>query len=403
MMSKKTLFTLLTGFGSAVLLAPAVPVASLFGLAEKQATIMLREIPAATTLASGKTQPVSPRTLSPAGALQLVAARDWTSGFWPGELWYLYEYTRKPEWQQQAQVFTAKLETEKTNAGTHDMGFKIYCSYGNGYRLTKNPAYKDVIIQSARTLTKRFKPAAGIIRSWDHHKEVWQCPVIIDNMMNLELLFAATRLTGDSTFYRIAVSHAKTTMKNHYRPDNSSYHVIDYDTLTGKVIKKNTHQGYSHESAWSRGQAWGLYGYTLCYRETKDKAFLEQAEKIARYMLDHPRMPKDLVPYYDYDAPGIPNEPRDVSAATVMASGLYELSTYSTNGKLYLDKANQVVQNLATNYMSPAGENKGFLLLHSTGSKPSNTEVDLPLIYADYYFLEALLRLKKLTEKKPLF
>lgn len=395
-----TAFFLLSTF-----LTSAVPdslIKTAFKQAEQQTRLLLTDV-AVASQNTGKPALVSPRSLDPNGALQLVAARDWTSGFFPGELWYLYEYTGQKEWADQARVYTAKLESEKMNAGTHDMGFKLYCSYGNGYRLTGDKAYRDVIIQGARTLIKRFKPKAGIIRSWDHHKEVWQSPVIIDNMMNLELLFAATRLTGDSTFYKIAVTHAQTTMKNHYRPDNSSYHVIDYDTLTGQVLKKNTHQGYSHESAWARGQAWGLYGYTLCYRETRDPQFLKQAEAIARYMLNHPHMPSDLIPYYDFDAPGIPNEPRDVSAATVMASGLYELSTYSKNGAQYRSKADQVMTNLTKHYVSPVGQNHGFVLLHSTGSKPQNSEVDVPIIYADYYFMEALLRAKKLNEKKSLY
>jgi len=275
---------------------------------------------------------VSPRTLGPKGELELVPPRDWTSGFFAGELWYLYELTAKSERLAQAKTYTAKLELEKSNATSHDLGFKMYCSFGNGYRLTHDPVYREVIIQSARTLITRFKPVAGIIRSWDHHKEVWQCPVIIDNLMNLELLFEATKLTGDSTFYKVAVAHARTTMKNHYRADNSSYHVVDYDTLTGKVLKKNTHQGFSHESAWARGQAWGLYGYTMCYRETGDKTFLDHAQKIARFILNHPNLPIDLVPYWDFDVPRILNKPRDASAAAVMASALYELSTYTPTG-----------------------------------------------------------------------
>lgn len=387
--------TLLAGF------VPDQLLKTVFGQAEQQTRLMLTEMIAITqSQPTGKPALVSPRTLTAGGALQAVPARDWTSGFFPGELWYLYEYTGKKEWADQARLFTARLEGEKTNAGTHDMGFKLYSSYGNGYRLTRDPAYRSIIIEAARTLTKRFKPTAGIIRSWDHHKEVWQCPVIIDNMMNLELLFAATRLTGDPTFSKIAATHAQTTMKNHFRPDNSSYHVVDYDTLTGKVLKKNTHQGFSDASAWSRGQAWGLYGYTLCYRETKDPQFLKQAEAIARFMLNHPHMPADLVPYYDFDAPGIPNEPRDVSAAAIMASALYELSTY-VPGSPYRAKADQVITSLAKSYSSPVGKNHGFLLLHSTGAK--TFERDVPLVYADYYYLEALLRAKKINEKKSLF
>ena len=363
---------------------------TVFSDAEKQTKTMLAEIPAATM---GKPELVSPRTLDK-GQLKLVSSKDWTSGFFPGVLWFLYEFTGKKEWQSSAQAYTAKIEKEKLNGGTHDMGFKVYCSFGTGYRLTKDPAYRDVIVQSAKTLSTRFNPLIGCIRSWDHHREQWDFPVIIDNMMNLELLFAATQLTGDSSFYKIAVTHASTTMKNHYRPDNSSYHVVDYDSATGKVVKKNTHQGYSDESAWSRGQAWGLYGFTMCYRFSKDPRFLLQAEKIAAFMLDHPNMPKDLVPYWDFNAPRIPNEERDASAAAVLASGLYELSTYSKNGKLYKEKADKIMESLTDHYRSLVGENKGFILLHSTGSRPSNSEVDVPLNYADYYYLEALLRMK---------
>ena len=378
--------------------AQDVKLSNVFNDAEKQTKLMLQEIPKAK---AANADLVSPRTLDK-GELKLVASRDWTSGFFPGELWFLYEYTGNNEWKQQAESFTANMEREKTNGGTHDMGFKVYCSFGTGFRLTKDQHYKDVIIQSARTLSTRFRPITGTIRSWDHSRDKWAYPVIIDNMMNLELLFAATQLTGDSSFYKIAVTHANTTMNNHFRDDNSSYHVVEYDTITGKVVKKNTHQGFSHESAWSRGQVWGLYGYTMCYRFTKDKKYLEQAEKIAAFVLNHPNMPKDLVPYWDYNAPNIPNEERDVSAAAILASGLYELSIYSKNGNLYKEKANKIVESLTNNYRSVIGENKGFILSHSTGSRPSNSEVDVPLSYADYYYLEALLRSKKLKEKKSL-
>ena len=379
--------------------AQKVDIAKIVSDAEQQTELMLRNIPEAK---KGNSELVSPRTIEK-GDLKLVASRDWTSGFFPGQLWFLYEFTGKEQWKQQARSYTANIEREKTNAGTHDMGFKVFCSFGSGYKLTKDPAYKDIIIQSAKTLSTRFRPVVGCIRSWDHHKEQWAFPVIIDNMMNLELLFEATKLTGDSSFHRIAIAHANTTMKNHYRPDNSSWHVVDYDTITGKVTQKNTHQGYAHESAWSRGQAWGLYGYTMCFRETKNPAYLKHAENIAKFLFNHSRMPKDLVPYYDFDAPGIPNEPRDASAAAIAASALYELSLYSKSGKQYRSIADKIVENLSQNYRSPLGENKGFLLLHSTGSKPANSEVDVPINYADYYYLEALLRAKKLKEKKSLF
>lgn len=344
---------------------------------------------------------VSPRTLNGKGELVLVRSRDWTSGFFPGALWYLYELTGKKKWQDEAVRFTANMEKEKTNGTTHDMGFKIYCSYGNGYRLSQDPAYREVIIQSARTLATRFNPVIGCIRSWDHSRNKWGYPVIIDNMMNLELLFAASRLTGDTLLRHIAVTHAKTTLKNHFRDDFSSYHVIDYDTLTGQVLQKNTHQGYAHESAWARGQAWALYGYTMCYRETKDETFLRQAEGIASFILNHPRLPEDLVPYWDFDAPEMPDEPRDASAAAIIASALYELGSYSANQNLYLSKADQIVKNLVAGYMAGKGTAHGFILLHSTGSAPAKSEVDVPLIYADYYFLEALVRQARIREGKP--
>jgi len=382
-----------------------------FADAEQQTKLMLAEIPKAKAAKSGATngvtpgsagsELVSPRTLDSL-QLKLVSSKDWTSGFFPGELWLLYAYTGKKEWKEAAEKYTADIEKEKWNSGTHDMGFKVYSSFGTGYALTKDAHYKDVIIQSAQTLSKRFNKTAGVIRSWDNRAR-WKYPVIIDNMMNLELLFAATKLTGDSSFYKIAAQHATTTMKNHFRADYSSYHVVDYDSLTGKILQKTTHQGYADESAWSRGQAWGLYGYTMCFRETGNKAFLQQAEHIAGYILNHPNLPKDGVPYWDFDAPNIPAEPRDASAAAVIASGLYELSIYSKNGKQYKAVADKIIESLTKIYRAPIGEAKGFLLLHSTGSKPSNSEVDVPLSYADYYYLEALLRMKKLNEAKKLF
>ena len=346
----------------------------------------------------------NPRNSEPDGTLNLVPSKDWTSGFFPGELWFLYEYTQNNFWKKKAQQHTDILEKEKMNGSTHDMGFKVYCSFGNGYRLTQDEHYKEVLLQSARTLATRFKPAAGIIRSWDHSTAKWACPVIIDNMMNLELLFWATKESKDSTFYRIAVDHARTTMKHHFRPDFSSYHVIDYDTITGQVLKKNTHQGFADESAWSRGQAWALYGYTMCYRETRLPEFLEQAQNIEKYLFTHPNMPEDLIPYWDFDAPGIPDEPRDVSAATVIASALYELSLYDPEkGERYRSNADKIIENLTKHYRATLKKDNGFLLLHSTGTKPTNTEVDVPIVYADYYFIEALMRKNKLEKTGKLF
>ncbi|TGE10644.1 glucuronyl hydrolase [Hymenobacter fodinae] len=393
-----------------LLAAPALGQSSLpkktLKLAEKQATLMLEQVPLAVQqkpAAPGKLPPVSPRSLTPAGELAVVPSKDWTSGFFPGYLWLLSEATGQPKWQTAARTYTANIEREKLDVTSHDVGFKIYCSFGSGYRLTQDAAYREVIVQAARTLSTRFNPKVGATRSWDHHRETWGYPVIIDNMMNLELLFAATRLSGDSSFYKVAVSHANKTLANHFRPDFSSYHVVDYDTLTGSVVKRTTHQGAANESAWARGQGWALYGFTMCYRETKNKAYLAQAEQVARFILNHPNLPKDLVPYWDFNAPGIPNEPRDASAAAIMASALYELSTYSpASADLYRRSADKIMDSLGKHYTAKPGSSRGFLLLHSTGHKPANSEIDVPIIYADYYFMEAFLRRRSLAAGKPL-
>ncbi len=340
---------------------------------------------------------LNPRNLEK-DSIRFVPSRDWTSGFFPGMLWMMYEYSRDTTWLDAAHHYSMNIEQEQYNGGTHDMGFKMYCSFGNGYRLTQDSLYREILLQSARTLSTRFNPVVGCIRSWDHHSEEWDYPVIIDNMMNLELLFWATRETRDSSYYHVAFQHAETTLNNHFREDQSSYHVIGYDPLTGEVVKRNTHQGYSHESAWARGQAWGLYGFTMSYRETGDQRFLEQAKAIARFILEHPNLPEDKIPYWDFDAPGQPDIPRDVSAATVLASGLLELSTYCPDEKdQYLQVADQILSVLATKYSFHGEQDYPFLLDHSTGRLPQNDEIDVPIIYADYYYLEALLRRMKLS------
>lgn len=352
--------------------------------AEKQITVLLEEARQNRTK-----QYIFPRTVVH-DSLKLVRSDDWTSGFFPGILWFLYQYTGSHDWKNAAQEFTVLMNREPYNGNSHDVGFKVYNSYGNGYRLTNDTAYRRLLIDAARTLSSRFNPTVGCIKSWDFTK--WQYPVIIDNMMNLELLFEATRLSGDSSFYRIAVAHANTTMKNHFRSDYSSYHVVVYDTTTGGVIGKVTAQGYANESAWARGQAWGLYGFTMCYRETKDVNYLHQAENIASFILNNPALPKDGVPYWDYSLPEFKNAPRDVSAASIMASAFYELSRYSKNGKLYQGAAARIMQSLTKDYRNPRGTEHGFILSHSTGHKPAASEIDVPLIYADYYYMEALLR-----------
>ncbi|MFA6246458.1 MAG: glycoside hydrolase family 88 protein [Mucilaginibacter sp.] len=370
-----------------------------FKFAERQTRLLLTETEKAKKQLN-KPELLSPRTLDGKGNLLIVSPNDWCSGFFAGNLWFLYEYTGDKFWKEQSEPYTAIMEFEKTNGGTHDLGFMVYNSVGNAYRLTHKQKYKESIIQAARSLITRFNPTIGCIKSWDHVKQ-WQFPVIIDNMMNLELLFEATRLSGDSSFYKVAVTHANTTLKNHFRADNSSYHVLNYDQQTGQVLDKKTAQGFADSSAWARGQAWGLYGYTMCYRETHDKVYLDQAEKIAKYIFGNPQMPADLVPYWDYDAAKLGNQPRDASAAAIAASALYELSTYSKNGKAYTTTADKILNSLANHYQPLPDSARGFLLLHSTGHKPANSEIDVPIIYADYYYLEALLRQKRLADKKP--
>ncbi|HEX9509187.1 MAG TPA: glucuronyl hydrolase [Puia sp.] len=374
----------------------------------------------------------------------------WTSGFYPGTLLYLYEYTKDTSLLREALERLRLLEKEQYNKGTHDLGFMMYCSYGNAERLAERgllpqgaqqrnsssqglsqPAYKEILLNSARSLATRFNPKVGCIRSWD--SPPWKYPVIIDNMMNLELLFWATRASGDSSFYRIAVTHANTTMRNHYRPDYSSFHVVDYDTATGNVLAKKTAQGYADSSAWARGQAWGLYGFTVLYRCTHDPKYLDQAEHIAQFILTNPNLPADKIPYWDYNAPDIPralpkqttglpaegqsSAPlraggtfqqtpgplKDASAAAIMASALIELSHYAgpEKGRGYLDVAEQILVSLSSNnYKAVVGSNGGFLLRHSVGHLPARSEVDVPLTYADYYFVEAMLRYKQLGNDK---
>jgi len=336
-----------------------------------------------------------PRTIEADGKLKGTPSKSWTSGFYPGLLWQLYGYSKDEKLKELAMQWSAVVEKEKMDGGTHDLGFKIYCPFGNAFKITNDEAYKAIFITAAKTLSTRFNPKVGAIRSWDHHEHLWKYPVIIDNMMNLEMLFEVTKLTGDSSFYHIANQHASTTLKNHFRADHSSYHVVDFNTETGEVVKKNTHQGLNHESAWSRGQAWGLYGFTVAYRYTGEKKYLEQAQKIAEFIFSHPNLPPALIPYWDYDAPNIPKEPRDVSAATIAASGLYELSTYdASNAKKYQDWANQILTSLESEkYQCNIPP---FFLKHSVGSVPGEFEVDAPIIYADYYYVEALLRKEEL-------
>ena len=330
-----------------------------------------------------------PRSYPIDGQIRFVGPNDWTSGFPAGSFWLMYEMTKDDYWQVEATKNTVKLDGIQYNTNTHDLGFMVFCSYGNGYRLTGNKAYKDVIIRASESLISRFDPKVGCIRSWDFGS--WEFPVIIDNMMNLEMLFWASNETNNPRFRDVAVSHADKTMENHFRDDWSSVHVVNYDTITGEVINRQTHQGYSDDSAWGRGQAWGLYGYTMTYRETNDPKYLKVAENIADFILAN--LPEDMVLYWDYNAPDIPDAKRDASAAAITASALYELQQYSGKADKYLEAANKIMESLTSDdYRAMDGSNGGFLLKHSVGNMPGNDEIDVALNYADYYYLEALMR-----------
>lgn len=353
------------------------------------------------------------------GRLVTSSARDWTSGFYPGTLWYLYEYSQDEELRREAENKLTFLEGQKDNKRTHDLGFMMYCSFGNAYRLTQKEEYKDIMVQSAKSLASRYNPKVGSIQSWDRIKsfvgdEYWDFPVIIDNMMNLELLFFASKATGDDRFKEIAVKHAETAMKNHVRPDYSSYHVVVYHPETGAVESRQTYQGFAHNSTWARGQGWGIYGFTMVYRETGDERFLQTAQGMADFFLNHENLPEDKIPYWDfnagqpnfpsswaYDASKYPIIPRDASAGALVASALIELSGYSDQQKAdkYLRVAETMLQSLASPaYTSAPKENAGFILMHSVGNLTKEREVDVPLSYADYYYTEAMLRYSKLTK-----
>jgi len=353
----------------------------------------------------------TPRTIDSDGSLKTVGIYGWTSGFFAGNLWYMYELSKEDKWKNEAVKWTEALDTIQYWSGNHDVGFMIYCSYGNGLKFAGLDQYKDIIVQTAESLSKRYSATTLAIKSWEYReawdgKTEWFYPVIIDNMMNLELMFEASKFSGNSKYHDIAVQHAETTMKNHYRDDYSCFHVVDYDTLTGDVLDQATCQGFTDESSWARGQAWGFYGYVLCYRYTKDAKFLDFAENIANYILDHPSLPEDMVPLWDYNvkdagkdpeweynATDYPEIPRDASAAAITCSALYELATYSANKEKLLRAADKMLESLLSPvYLADINKNRYFILDHSVGSIPHGVEIDVPLVYADYYLLEAMYR-----------
>jgi rhamnogalacturonyl hydrolase YesR len=350
-----------------------------------------------TLLAKVQGKPGFPRTVE-GGALVTVGPKDWTAGFFPGSLWYLFEATGDQAWKTAATRYTLDTAPAKFDKTQHDLGFMLGAGYGNGYRLTRDPAYRDALLAGATTLITRFNPKVGAIQSWDlWPNSTWKFPVIVDNMMNLELLMWAAKAADEPRYREIAIAHADTTLRNHFRPDHSSYHLVDYDPQTGAVRGKQTVQGFADGSSWARGQAWGLYGYTMMYRETRKPDYLVQARSIADFFMNHPRLPADAIPYWDFDDSAIPNAPRDASAAAVTSSALLELAGFvdAATAARYRAFAERQLRSLSSSaYLATPGENGGFLLKHATGHKPAGKEIDVPLNYADYYFLEALLRLR---------
>jgi unsaturated chondroitin disaccharide hydrolase len=338
-----------------------------------------------------------PKTLNKSsGKVEVSNTKWWCSGFFPGSLLYIFEHTQDQEILRIAKKRLAIQEKEKHYTGNHDLGFMMFNPFGNAYRLFKNPADKTTIDTAAMSLITRYRPEIKSIQSWNKNKN-FNCPVIIDNMMNLELLLWVTENGGDAKFKEIAINHANSTIDNHYRPDYSAFHVLDYDLTTGKLIAGKNHQGYNDASTWARGQAWGFYGFTMMYRFVKDERYLNHARNIIKFLLNHPNMPEDLIPYWDFNAPDIPNALRDASAASVMASGLLELSRYTKGkeSKMYVEAARKIIVKLASDdYRAKQGENGGFILMHGVGHLPAKSEVDVPLTYGDYYFLEAMHRYK---------
>ena len=368
-------------------------VTNAFTVAQAQSEAMYKEVMKTKLLPRSIQRGMQPKT-------------DWTAGFFPGTLWYLYAYTREDTWKTRAENATALMKGEQNNAFDHDIGFKMYSCYGNGYLLTGNKAYRHIIFRSAKTLTSRYSYKTGLIMSWEPDtKRDWLFPVIIDNMINLELLMEAYKISGDTTLRNIAVSHADKTMKYHYRKNMSCPHVVDYEPETGALRKYDWNNGSDDttNSTWSRGQSWGLYGYTMMYRETGNLRYLQHAEKIADFLLSHPNMPADMIPYWDYSAPHR-SKMRDTSAAAIMASALMELSTYSAQGKEYFEAGEKQLKSLSSpTYLAKPGTHKNFILMHATGNFLRSSELDGALSYADYYFMEGLLRYLKLINGKELY
>ncbi|CAF3469129.1 unnamed protein product [Rotaria socialis] len=334
--------------------------------------------------------------------ISLPILHSFTNGFFSGIFWNLLEFNATQTILKMATDLMVPLAPVANLTDTHDVGFVIMSSFGHAYRLLKLPEYLQIVITAASSLSTRYSPEVRCIRSWDS-KEGFL--VIIDNMMNLELLFEASYQTNNQTWYNLAWQHANRTMYEHFRPDNSTYHVVEYNETDGTAIRKYTAQGYADWSTWSRGQAWAVHGFTIAYRYTKYQPFLDKAIGAANYFLSHLPSSTDSITYWDFDAPHnstIAYQPRDTSAAAIFASGLVELSQYVTleeTKDYFLTNAKSIVDQLA----SPAYlilDNKDYILraiiANGTQGPYPDKPYDLATVFGDYYLTQAVLRLSKL-------
>ena len=339
-----------------------------------------------------------PRSTKADGRWDVTPANAWTSGFFAGELWQMYELTRDPSWRALAERWTTGLELNKSRTDTHDLGFLVFDSFGLGYRLTGDAHDSAVVIDASRSLVKRFSPVVGAIKSWDLEgatdaRRTWRYPVIVDNLMNLDMLFWASSHGGDPAWRQVAERHALTSSKAHVRDDGSTVHVALFDPTSGALTGRVTWQGYADTSVWARGQAWAIYGFTSAFEATSNPALLLTAERVADWFVAH--LPSDDVPYWDFSDPRIPNAERDASAAAIAASGLFELARAagSADGPKYEVYAERILSALCSKYVAPSGD---AILAHSVGGKPQGTEIDVGMVYADYYLLEAIARYRGL-------
>lgn len=326
-------------------------------------------------------------------------AEEWCSGFWPGILWMDYAYTKDENVKKQAEGYTEVLSfLANQPAFDHDLGFLVINSFLKGYEQTGNTEYKRIALAAADTLATLFNNKTGTILSWPRHlKDYGGHNTIMDNMINLELLCWAADNGGKKSLKDIAIRHAETTMKNHFREDGSCYHVAIYDTLTGNFLRGMTHQGYADSSMWSRGQSWAIYGYTMMYRYTHNTRFLDFAQKVTDIYLQRLyETSNDWIPLWDMDDPRGIKAPKDASAACIVASALIELSTYvdSPQKEKYKSAAINMLRDLSGMAYQSRNKNVAFLM-HSTGHHPAGSEIDASIIYADYYYIEALLRISQ--------